>query len=228
MTAPEHRDVILSRATRSWMGSVFGTVPVDPTRRSIGDIARVVLATIGIAFVLRSTPGLSYLDDVLLTANDDLAGWVDGLLTAVYWLGIVVPAATIVLASLATRRWRLLVAVGTSVATTAGLGVLLSTNLELASPSQITAAGHPWSGGDPSLPVVALSVAAAIVFGALPFLMRPTRLISLGALLVAVPCAAVVAVSLPTAVVASVLLGWGAAALAHLALGCPRRRPRSE
>ena len=58
-----------------------------------------------------------------------------------------------------------------------------------------------------------MSVAAAIVFGALPFLMRPTRLVALGALLVAVPCAALAAVSLPTVVVASVLLGWGAAAL---------------
>lgn len=225
MTASEHHDVILSRAKRSWLGSVFGTVPVDPTRRSIGDIARVVLAAVGVYLSLRSAPGLSTLDDVLLTANGDLREWVDDLVTAVYWAGIVLPTLTIVLASLATRRWRLLVTAAASVAVVAIVGALLSTNLDLASASQIGAAGYSWNGGDPSLPVGALSVAAAIVFGALPFLMRPTRLISLGALLVAVPCAAVVTVSLPGAVVASALIGWGAAALAHLALGAPEGGP---
>ena len=225
MTAPDHRDVIFSRAKRSWLGSVFGTVPVDPTRRSIGDVARVAIAALGVYLCLRSVPGLSTLDDVLLTANEDLSGWVDGLLSAVYWVGIIVPALTIVLASLATRRWRLLVVVAASVAATAIAGVLLGANLDLASSSQIDRAGYSWNGGDPSLPVGALSVAAAIVFGALPFLMRPTRLISLGALLVAVPSAAVVTVSLPGAVIASALLGWGAAALAHLALGAPEGGP---
>ncbi|MCU0310538.1 MAG: flippase-like domain-containing protein [Acidimicrobiales bacterium] len=225
MAATEHHDVIVSRAGRAWLGSVFGTVPVDPTRRAAGDVGRLVLAGFGIWLCLRTSPELSTLDDVGLTVASEIGDLADGLLVGLYWLGVIVPGLAVVVASLVTRRRRLLLAALGSVAVALAGGFALGTAVDLPSATTITGAGLTWEGGEPTLPVLAVALAAAVVFGALPFLMRPTRFIALGALLVAVACGALSGEALTSVVLASTLLGWGAAALVHLALGAPEGGP---
>jgi uncharacterized membrane protein YbhN (UPF0104 family)/tRNA A-37 threonylcarbamoyl transferase component Bud32 len=217
--------VLLTRAKRSWLGSVFGTVPVHPTRRTIGHAARVVIAIAGIAFTLRSTPELSALDDVVLTAVTDLGSGLDPFLRSVFWAALALLGTAIVVAALLTRRWRLFLGTAVAAGIAALGGAYLHTVVDLPSAGAITDAGAAWPGGDPTIPVWALTVASAIAFGALPFLMRPTRRLVVGALLVGAICGTYVLESLPSAMVASVLVGWGAAALAHLALGAPEGGP---
>ena len=161
----------------------------------------------------------------MLTAVTALGSGLDPILEAVFWVALALLAVAIVVAPLLTRRWRLFLSTAAAVAIAALAGAYLHANVDLASAATITGAGAAWTGSDPTIPVWALSLTSAIAFAALPFLMRPTRRLVLAALLIGTTSGAYVLESLPSAMVTSVLVGWGAAALAHLALGAPEGGP---
>jgi undecaprenyl-diphosphatase len=79
--------------------------------------------------------------------------------------------------------------------------------------------------GTPSFPAVRLAVVVAVSSAAGPYLARPTRRI--GQLLVVLLTfgAAYLGVAGPNGLLAGIFLGWGVAALVHLAFGSPGGRP---
>jgi uncharacterized membrane protein YbhN (UPF0104 family) len=76
-----------------------------------------------------------------------------------------------------------------------------------------------------SYPTVRLAVLAAVVLVAGPFLTRPVRRCGQLVLLVVVPGTLILGLGGVDAVTGAVAVGWGVAAMLHLALGSPAGRP---
>ena len=77
----------------------------------------------------------------------------------------------------------------------------------------------------PAFPLVRLAVVTAVVAAAAPYVTRPTR--RLGQLLVVALAlsAMYLGTGYPSDILAALFLGWGVAALVHLAFGSPGGRP---
>ena len=80
-------------------------------------------------------------------------------------------------------------------------------------------------GQSPQFPLVRLAIVAAVVAAASPYVTRPTR--RLGQLFVFVLAfsAMYLGTGYPSDILAALFLGWGVAALVHLAFGSPGGRP---
>ena len=80
--------------------------------------------------------------------------------------------------------------------------------------------------GDPKGWMVAtMWIGAAVLFASRPYLMRPSGRATLAALWLSALGAVGLVEGLPTSVLGTVALGWGAAAVAHLAFGSPAATP---
>ena len=89
-----------------------------------------------------------------------------------------------------------------------------------------SALGKVFSSDDPGVyPTVRLAVLAAVVLVASPFLTRPVRRLGQLVLLVVAPGTMILGLGGIDAVVGAVAIGWGVAAILHLALGSPAGRP---
>jgi hypothetical protein len=147
------------------------------------------------------------------------------LITSVFWLGsagviVLLVIGGLLVPRLAAVRWTALAAV-----LTWGVCALLQVFLG-------SDAGRPptdaLAGVSTSYPVTQLAVTIAVVGTALPYLSRPVhRLVSF---LVAVAALAAVSggYALPVNAVSSLVLGWGVAAVLHLAVGSPLGLPSAR
>ena len=77
----------------------------------------------------------------------------------------------------------------------------------------------------PSFPVTRLAVIVAITSAAVPYVARPTRRIGQVFATAMALAAMYLGTGLPNAVVAGAVIGWGCAAVVHLAFGSPGGRP---
>ena len=80
-------------------------------------------------------------------------------------------------------------------------------------------------GQSPQFPLVRLAIVTAVVGAAAPYVTRPTR--RLGQLLVLALAfsAMYLGTGYPSDILGALFLGWGVAALVHLAFGSPGGRP---
>ena len=101
-------------------------------------------------------------------------------------------------------------------------GVLAFVLRELVDAQSVrAAAGMKVDGTTPAYPVVLLAVATTVLLVIGPYLLRPARRLLFAAVAIASIAAVFALVGLPDDVVASVALGWGVAAMFHLATGTP-------
>lgn len=91
--------------------------------------------------------------------------------------------------------------------------------------TDVTRAVH---GHTPDFPVVLMAGGAAVLWASRPYLTRPARRLLETAFWLSALAAAALAEGLPGAVIASVVLAWGAAAVAHLCFGSPAATPSAE
>jgi uncharacterized protein (TIRG00374 family) len=147
------------------------------------------------------------------------------LVTAAFWLGtagviVCLAAVGLLVPRLAAIR-RIAVASALTWAVCALLGAALG-----------TAAGRPASGAlagvDTSYPVTLLAVTVAVAATALPYLSRACHRTVSFLVSVAVIAAVVDGLALPVNAVSSLLIGWGVAAMIHLAAGSPLGLPSAE
>jgi uncharacterized membrane protein YbhN (UPF0104 family) len=184
-----------------------------------------VLLAVSVAVVgcmVLFAPGPGSLDtpvQELLAALPGLLGW---FWEICYDLLFVWAIALIVLAIAARGRLRLLAEQALSAGVAFGAGVLVG-----------SIAGTEWSESVRSLvsadppavfPAVRLAVATAVIAASSPHLSRPLRFLGRWVVVAGALASATLGIALPVGVVAGLALGFGVAALVHLALGSPGGR----
>src|SRR3984957_5429986 len=202
--------------------AVLGPRGGGTTRRRASDALRVAIAIAVVAVsipVMRANSAVELSIVHALTPPPTAIRW---LITSVFWLGsagviVLLVIVGLLVPRLAAVRWTALAGV-----LTWGACALLQVFLG-------PAAGRPptdaLAGVSTSYPVTQLAVTIAVVATALPYLSRPVhRLVSF---LVAVAALAAVSggYALPVNAVSSLVLGWGVAAVLHLAVGSPLGLP---
>ena len=224
MTAVARQDVPgqQHQLARRLRAAVLGPRGGGTTRRRASDALRVVIAIAVVAVsipVMRANSAVELSIVHALTPPPTAIRW---LVTSVFWLGsagviVLLVIVGLLVPRLAAVRWTALAGL-----LTWGVCALLQVILG-------PAAGRPpaaeLAGVSASYPVTQLAVTIAVVATALPYLSRPVhRLVSL---LVAVAALAAVCggYALPVNAVSSLVLGWGVAAVLHLAVGSPLGLP---
>jgi uncharacterized membrane protein YbhN (UPF0104 family) len=180
----------------------------------------VSVAVVGCMVLFAPGPGsLDTPVQELLAALPGLLGW---FWEICYDLLFVWAIALIVLAIAARGRLRLLAEQALSAGVAFGAGVLVG-----------SIAGTEWSESVRSLvsadppavfPAVRLAVATAVIAASSPHLSRPLRFLGRWVVVAGALASATLGIALPVGVVAGLALGFGVAALVHLALGSPGGR----
>jgi glycosyltransferase 2 family protein len=224
MTAVASQDVPgrQHQLARRLRASVLGPRGGGTTRRRASDALRVVVAIAVVAVsipVMRANSAVELSIVHALTPPPTAIKW---LITSVFWLGsagviVLLIIVGLLIPRLAAVRW-------TALAGLLAWGVCALLHVFLG-----PTAGRPptaaLAGVSTSYPVTQLAVTIAVVATALPYLSRPVhRLVSF---LVAVAALAAVSggYALPVNAVSSLVLGWGVAAVLHLAVGSPLGLP---
>ncbi|MBL8777261.1 MAG: flippase-like domain-containing protein [Acidimicrobiales bacterium] len=214
--------VVTSVIERRWTSSVFGIVAEGRIRRRPSDIAKSLLATVVVGVLAAGAVKGTAVEGGILSFLASLPGTLGTLFQGFYLTGVVLAAALVVTA-LVARRGRLLgtllVAGGVAWLVSAGLRELVDL------PDALVDAGTSLHGQDPDFPVVPLATVAAVILAARPYLTRPARRLLEVVYWVTALGALGLGAGLPIAVVASLFLGWGMAAVAHLVFGSPAATP---
>lgn len=214
--------VVTSVIERRWTSSVFGIVSEGRVRRRPSDIAKVVLSTV---FVSLTAAGALAGTKVEVAVVDLLAAVptaLDPVFRSFYVTGAAL-AGVLVVTALVARRGRLLLTLVTAGVVSWGLATALRAVVDL--PDALSDTGSSLHGTEPDYPVVPLATVAAVILAARPYLTRPARRLLEAAYWLTAVGAIGLGAGLPLAVVASLLLGWGLAALVHLAFGSPAATP---
>ncbi len=194
-------------------------------RRRASDVVRLAVALVGFALVVAAIQVGVSLDRHLVDAVVPPPEGLQWLVSAIWFLGSFGVTVVLVVLALLSRRSRVLVETAA-----AGLGSWALCGLAGATIG--TSAGRPadahLAGVSTGFPLARLSAAIAIAVVVLPYLSRSLHRL-IWVLLVAGSVAGVLhGAGLPLDVAASLLLGWGVAALVHLALGTPAGLPTPE
>ena len=203
---------------------VFGHADERPYRRLTGDAIRLVLAGVVVAVSAANPAFLRTAERTLDEFFASLPGAFDGVFTVALAVGYLWGVALVVLAAVVARRYRLALVLGIG-----GFGVWCVARFlgfVVDGRSVGAALGVVFGSDEPGhYPTVRLAVLAAVVLVAAPFLTRPVRRLGQLVLLLVVPGTVVLGLGGVDAVLGAVGIGWGMAALLHLALGSPAGRP---
>jgi uncharacterized membrane protein YbhN (UPF0104 family)/tRNA A-37 threonylcarbamoyl transferase component Bud32 len=203
---------------------VFGHADERPYRRLTGDWVRLVLAAVVVAVTAADPQFLRGAERSLDAFFASLSGSFDGVFQVALAVGFLWGLALVVLAALVARRFRLAIVLAAAGVLAWFLARLLG--FAVAGADLWSALGNVFSSDDTtSYPTVRLAVLAAVVLVASPFLTRPVRRAGQVLLLVAVPGTLILGLGGVDAAAGALAIGWGVAALLHLALGSPAGRP---
>jgi undecaprenyl-diphosphatase len=203
----------------------FGPTDERPYRRRTTDWIRLVLAVAFLAWAVPRHDDISTFSKNLFEAINGLPSGLDSLARALFAFGTLWAVLLVVGAAVIGRRWRL----ARDLALAGGLAWVIARLIGAltsgSSMSDAISVTVRLGDGSPAFPAVRLAVVTAVVAVAAPYLARPTR--RFGWLVVATMTvgAMYLGVAYPNAAVAAVVLGWGLAALVHLAFGSPGGRP---
>jgi hypothetical protein len=219
------RPVSTSVVRRDWGSSVFGIVAEGQARRRPSDIALVVVALALVAIASAGATEVTTIEAAVFDLIATLPGGLEPLWKTLYFLAPIVAGALLVTA-LVARRPRLLVTQVVAVGVAWLVGVALSATVDV--PDTLSDAGIALLGHTPDFPVVLVAASAAGLWASRPYLTRPARRMLEAVFWLSAIAAAALAEGLPGAVIASVVLAWGAAALAHLCFGSPAATPSAD
>ncbi len=223
---PERVLPVLTTALRHrWTSSVFGIVTEGSVRRRPSDVARLVTSVVVVGLTAAAAREGTVIEAGVLSFLGSLPGGLGSLFSFVYGLGVCVAAALVVTA-LVARRPRLLLTMLVAAAGSWLAAIGLDHLVDL--PDRLARTGAQIHGLDPDFPLVALATMAAVLLSARPYLTRPARRLLGAVFWLAAASALCLAAGLPTGVIASLLVGWGASALAHLSFGTPAATPSSH
>jgi len=201
----------------------FGPASEEPYRRRTSDAVRAGVALLLVAVLATRVGTISEAQRTVFSSVNSLPGGLRPLARVVYGVGALWAAALVAGAALAGRRLRL----ARDLLLAGALAWLLARGTALA------------VGGDfrhqiraivrlrvvPGFPSVHLALVVAVVRAAAPYLSAPSRWLGRVLVVALVPAALYLGVALPRDLLGALVLGWGVAALVHLALGSPAGRP---
>ena len=203
---------------------VLGPRGGGTTRRRASDAFRFGFAVLGVAAsipVIRSNSAVELGIVHFLNPPPTAIRW---LVTTAFWVGsagviVCLAAVGLLVPRLAAVR-RIAVAAALSWAVCALLGAALGPAAGLATGAL--------TGVDTSYPVTQLAVTIAVAVTVLPYLSRPFHRLVSFLVAVAAIAAVVDGSALPVNAASSLVLGWGIAALLHLAAGSPLGLPSAQ
>jgi uncharacterized membrane protein YbhN (UPF0104 family) len=204
---------------------VLGPRGGGTTRRRASDAFRFGLAVAVVAVTIPVMRDNSAVELGIVHFLNPPPAAIRWLVTAAFWLGSVgvivcLAAFALLVPRLAAVRW-VAVAAASTWAVCALLGVALGSD-----------AGRPataaLAGVDTSYPVTQLAVTIGVAATTLPYLSRAFHRTVSFLVLVAAFAAVVDGSALPVNAVSSLAIGWGVAALLHLAAGSPLGLPSAE
>ncbi len=216
----------LGKAIAARLGLAAGaaaTPDQDPYRRRTSDGVRTVVATaLMIWLALRKT---TRTEAAVMQAFTSLPSGLHTFFAALYRLGAIWAVAVLVVTALAFRRWRL----ARDLALAGGLAWALARLMGIVDHGGISSWTEVFRAArTPTFPLVRLAVIEAVLIVAGPYVTRPARRAGqfFGALMV--PAALYLGVASPNDLAGGLILGWGVAAVIHLAIGSPAGRPTPE
>ncbi|HXY93018.1 MAG TPA: lysylphosphatidylglycerol synthase domain-containing protein [Acidimicrobiia bacterium] len=212
------------REPRELRHRAFGHADEHPFRRLTGDWVRVGAATALLLLSARHVGDDTRVEQDVSRFFAQLPDGAHGLFTACSRLGSLWAVLLVAAAALLARRWRLALVLVVAGAIAWFVGRLMGFLVAGASVGAALAdVFHP--SKQPVYPTIPLALTAAVILAAAPFLTRPTRRVGeLFVLLVALGTLYRSDGSL-NAIFAGFVLGWGVAAVVHLAFGSPAGRP---
>ena len=214
--------VVTSVIQRRWTSSVFGIVAPGAVRRRPSDIGRALTAVVVITAISVSAQSITTIEAKVFAVVAALPDGLTGLFEVLYRLGGIV-AGALGVSALVARRWRLLLTLLLAFTIGLGVGAALSGLVDIT--QALETSGTDLGGRSPDFPVVPLAASIAVLLAARPYLTRPTRRMVEVVFWLSAIAAVYLAEGLPVSVLASVVLSWGAAAVAHFALGSPGGTP---
>ncbi len=214
--------VLTSVIQRRWTSSVFGIVAPGAVRRRPSDVARILTAIVLIAAVSASVKSITAIEAKVFAVVAALPAGLTGVCEVLYRLGPIV-AGVLAVSALVARRTRLLLTLLLAFAVALSVGALLSGLVDIT--QALRDAGTDLGGHNPDFPVVPLAASIAVLLAAQPYLTRPTRRMVEVVFWLSALSAVYLAEGLPVSVLASMVLSWGAAAVAHFAFGSPGGTP---
>ena len=214
--------VVTSVIERRWTSSVFGIVAEGRIRRRPSDIAKTLASAAIVGVLAAGAVSGTKIESGVVDLLASLPGTLGTVFEGFYLSGVVL-AGVLVVTALVARRARLLgtlvVAGGVAWLVSLGLGELVDL------PDALVDSGASLHGQHPDFPVVPLATVAAVILAARPYLTRPARRLLETVYWITAIGALGLGAGLPIAVIASLFLGWGVAALAHLVFGSPAATP---
>jgi uncharacterized membrane protein YbhN (UPF0104 family) len=186
-------------------------------------VARIAVAALIVVLTAFGADELTSLEQRLFDLLTNLPYWVRSGAEVGYQAGAIGTVVVVLLAFVLTRRFRLvsMLSLAGALAWLAGIGLRASVDAATVR----TAGGLEVDGSVPEYPVVVLAAATTVLLVGAPYLLRPARRLVFAVLAVAAASAVLAVVGLPDDVLGGWALGWGVAALVHLAVGTPAATP---
>ncbi len=226
---PEQRSgllpVLTSVVERRWTASVFGIVAPGVVRRRPSDVVRCLTAAVVVAVAAAGSQVTTAIEQGVFDLLAALPGGLTGVFEVTYTVGPIA-AGLLIISALVARRPRLLLTLVLAGGVAWIVAAILSSVIDV--PTSIETTGSHLHGHTPDFPVIPIAASMGVVLAARPYVTRPARRLLMTALWVMALSALYLAEGLPGAVLASVVLAWGTAALGHLALGSPGGTPSAS
>jgi undecaprenyl-diphosphatase len=207
-----------------WRNGTFASSSDEQFRRRVSDGVKVAVAFIGLAVLVAHAGHPTRSEQTLYEFFNSLPATLKPFFQLVYGLGILWVAGLIVLAALVARRWRLALTMLLSATLTWVVGRALASAVDGTSANSSL---HAILRLDttPSFPLVRLAVVVAVVASASPYLVRPMRRLGQTVIVLLTVGAMYLGTGHPNDLLGAILLGWGMAAVIHVAFGSPAGRP---
>ncbi len=204
---------------------VLGPRGGGTTRRRASDAFRFGFAVVVVAVSIPVMRANSAFELGIVHALNPPPPAIRWLVTSVYWLGSAGVIAGLAVLGLLVPRLAAVRRIAVTAVATWAVCALLSAALG-------PAAGRPATGAlagvDTRFPVTQLAVTIAVAVTALPYLSRPVHRLMSFLIAVAAIAAVIDGSALPVNAVSSIAIGWGIAAVLHLAVGSPLGLPSAE
>ncbi|MEX1007942.1 MAG: lysylphosphatidylglycerol synthase domain-containing protein [Acidimicrobiia bacterium] len=202
----------------------FGHADEKPFRRLTGDWIRLASATVLLFLSARHVGDAPDYEQDAARFFAQLPDGIRGFFEALSRLGSLWAVLLVVAAAFLARRWRLAVILAIAGVAAWFFGRFMA--------FMVAGAGFGDAIADvfhtskqPVYPTIPLAVIAAVIATSAPFLTRPVRRTGQALLILAAFGTLYRGDGSANAVIAALVLGWGIAALLHLALGSPAGRP---
>src|ERR1700733_4700947 len=210
------------RPMSRWRSVFFAPIGDGQRRRRGSDGAKLVLAAIALVCCVLAIGYSSHFDRVVGEALYPAPHSISWLITVVYDAGSFGIAGALILLALVTRRWVVARDLGLAAVTAVAVSLVL---ILILGDNGGRPAGSVIHGFYLRFPVIPLAVFMAVVTAALPHLARPGERAIEGCILLVGLATVVGGHGLPVNVLGSLVIGWGAAAIARLIFGSPLGLP---